>query len=188
LRRAATASDGGLVPAEPHLRRPSTRCRASFADAVAEYRAEGISDRNRFDAEVGPEALRGDEAFAAYLRRTTVDVADESLLGPGMVACTRMWWTRGDEFLGRIDVRHRLTPALLQVGGHIGYAVRPSGRRQGHATAMLREALVVARVLGLERVLITCDGDNVGSRRVIEANGGELEDQRGQKLRFWIET
>jgi predicted acetyltransferase len=176
------------VLTEPHLRRPSTRFRTSFADAVAEYRAEGVSDRNRFDADVAAEVLASDVAFEAYLRRTTVDVADESLLGPGMVACTRMWWTRGDEFLGRIDVRHRLTPALLQVGGHIGYAVRPSGRRQGHATAMLREALVVARVLGLERVLVTCDADNVGSRRTIEANDGELEDQRGHKLRFWITT
>ena len=53
---------------------------------------------------------------------------------------------------------------------------------------MCEEWLVVARALGLERVLITCDADNVGSRRVIAANGGRLEDQRGQKLRFWIET
>lgn len=53
---------------------------------------------------------------------------------------------------------------------------------------MLREALVVARAIGIERVLLTCDVDNVPSRRVITANGGELEDQRAQKLRFSIET
>ncbi|SER15007.1 GNAT family N-acetyltransferase [Microlunatus flavus] len=175
------------MPAEPHLRRPSTRFRASFVDAVAEFRAEGLSDRTRSDQD-----LHGDWAsptgFAAYVRAVTTDAVDESRVAPGRVPSTRLWWTHGERYLGRIDVRHRLTPALTEVGGHIGYAVRPSARRQGHATAMLTEALVVARALGVERALVTCDADNVGSRRVIEHNGGRLEDQRGSKLRFWIET
>ena len=74
-------------------------------------------------------------------------------------------------------LRHRLTPALLEVGGHIGYDVRPSARRRGHATAMLREALIVALGLGIESALVTCNVDNVGSRKVIERNGGVLEDE-----------
>jgi predicted acetyltransferase len=74
------------------------------------------------------------------------------------------------------------------MGGHIGYDVRPSARRRGHATAMLRAALPVARGLGIESALVTCDEDNVASRKVIEANGGVFEDQRGDKLRFWIPT
>ena len=37
-------------------------------------------------------------------------------------------------------------------------------------------------------MLVTCDVDNVGSRRVIEANGGVLEDVRGAKRRYWIPT
>jgi predicted acetyltransferase len=53
---------------------------------------------------------------------------------------------------------------------------------------MLRAARQIAQGLGIDRVLITCDVDNVGSRRVIEANGGEFEDQRGGKLRFWVPT
>jgi predicted acetyltransferase len=72
--------------------------------------------------------------------------------------------------------------------GHIGYVVRPSARRRGHATAMLAAALPVANALGIDPALVTCDEDNIASRKVIEASGGTLEDQRGAKLRFWLPT
>jgi predicted acetyltransferase len=105
---------------------------------------------------------------------------------------TNLWWVDGpegaEEYVGRMSIRHRLNDGLLELGGHIGYDVRRSRRRRGHATAMLREALPVARRLGIGKALVTCDSDNVASRRVIEANGGVLEDQRGDKLRFWVPT
>jgi len=66
--------------------------------------------------------------------------------------------------------------------------VRRSARRQGHATAMLAAALPVAASLGIDPALVTCDDTNLGSRKVIEGNGGMLEDQRGVKLRFWVPT
>ena len=94
----------------------------------------------------------------------------------------------GYEYLGRIAIRHRLTPNLLEVGGHIGYDVRPSARRRGHATEMLRQALLIAGRMGIGRALITCDVGNIGSRTVIERNGGVLEDERAGKLRFWVPT
>jgi predicted acetyltransferase len=53
---------------------------------------------------------------------------------------------------------------------------------------MLREPLIVARGLGIDRALVTCNVDNVGSRKVIERNGGVLEDERAGKLRFWMPT
>jgi predicted acetyltransferase len=101
---------------------------------------------------------------------------------------TTLWWIESDVYLARIAIRHRLTPWLLEQGGHIGYDVRPSARRQGHATAMLRAALPVVAGLGIRRALVTCDHDNVGSRKVIEACGGVFEDRRADKLRYWIET
>ena len=70
----------------------------------------------------------------------------------------------------------------------IGYAVRPTARRRGHDTAMLRAGLAVAHDLGIASALITRDVDNIGSRRVIENNGGILEDQHGAKLRDWVPT
>ncbi len=91
-----------------------------------------------------------------------------------------------EQFLGRVHIRHRLTPFLRQVDGHPGYGVVPTDRRRGHATAMLAAALPVAAALGIECLLLTCDADNVGSRKVIDANGGLLQDQSGHKLRFWV--
>ncbi|MGW7289060.1 GNAT family N-acetyltransferase [Streptomyces sp. NPDC054847] len=62
----------------------------------------------------------------------------------------------------------------------------PAAGRQGHATAMLGGSLAQERRLGLDSGLLTCDHDNVGSREVIEANGGLFEDRRGEKRRYWI--
>jgi predicted acetyltransferase len=53
---------------------------------------------------------------------------------------------------------------------------------------MLAQALPIAKRLGIDDVLITCDADNVASRRVIEANRGRFDAERGGKLRFWVRT
>ena len=99
-----------------------------------------------------------------------------------------MWGGARDRFIGRLHLRHRLTPFLREIGGHVGYHVIPPERRRGQATAMLRAGLPVAAALGLECLLITCDEDNIASRRVIESAGGLLHDQRAEKLRFWVPT
>jgi predicted acetyltransferase len=126
--------------------------------------------------------------FAAYAAWLRADVLEDSPRPAGHVPATTMWWADGLEYLGRITIRHRLTPSLLNVGGHIGYDVRPSARRRGYATSMLAAAIPVAFGFGIDPVLITCDTDNIGSRKVIEANGGVLEDERDGKLRFWAPT
>ena len=98
----------------------------------------------------------------------------------------------GEVIVGRVAIRHTLTPDLERVGGQIGYAVVPEYRRQGYATEILRQALRIARrQLGLTRALVTCDEDNVGSIKVIEKNGGVLEDivaveGGAPKRRYWI--
>lgn len=156
-----------------------------------EFRAEGRGSAD--DHSIIGRYLRdpqdpasSDEAFRAFAADVRAQRLEETPRPLGFVPHTELWWVEGAEFLGRIGVRHRLTPNLLEIGGHIGYDVRPSARRQGHATAMLREALAVARGLGIELALVTCDVDNVGSRTVIERNGGVFEDERAGKLRFWV--
>jgi len=95
------------------------------------------------------------------------------------------------KILGVIDIRHSLNDHLLNRGGHIGYAVAPSERRKGYAMQQLRLALEICRDMGLSPVLITCDQDNIASAKVIQKNGGVLEDERmsveGKVFqRYWI--
>lgn len=98
----------------------------------------------------------------------------------------------GVQLVGRVSIRHRLTPLLLELGGHIGYAVRPDFRRRGYATAMLSLSVRRLGQLGVPEVLVTCDQDNLGSAVVIERCGGVLEDIRPiaegvpAKRRYWI--
>ena len=77
--------------------------------------------------------------------------------------------------VGRLSLRHSLNRYLETVGGHIGYGVVPSQRRRGYATQMLWLAIPIAASLGISKALITCDADNVASRRVVEACGGVFE-------------
>ncbi|NUW33122.1 GNAT family N-acetyltransferase [Nonomuraea sp. SMC257] len=166
---------------------PTPRLRASFLEAVAEFRADRDYPPSWFVRDVDPAALTAPDAFAAYVARVLGE-RSEAGAREGFVPMTTLWWADGDRFLGRMAVRHRLTPALEQLGGHIGYDVRPSARRRGHATAMLAAALPVARSLGLSQVLVMCDLTNTASRRVIEANGGRLIDVTEHKRRYRVPT
>ena len=97
-----------------------------------------------------------------------------------------------NKIVGRLSFRHRLNDFLEQIGGHIGYGVIPSQRRKGYATIMLKQSLVFAKAMGLDKVLLTCDTNNIASMRVIEANGGVFENITNepefkiQKNRYWI--
>lgn len=97
-----------------------------------------------------------------------------------------------DRLLGAVDIRHYLNDALLKDAGHIGDGIRPSERRKGYATELVRLALNECRRLGISRVLMVCDKDNIGSIKSIVRNGGVLEDERlgsdGKiKQRCWID-
>ncbi|WP_066944881.1 GNAT family N-acetyltransferase [Streptomyces lushanensis] len=172
----------------PRFIAPDVRVQASFLDAMAEFVAEGAGERALLlhEMEEFAASWHRPEVFAAYVDRLNAEPLEETPRVAGWVPNTTLWYVDGDTFLGRLAIRHRLNPFLRELGGHIGYAVRPSARRRGHATAMLAAAVPVARGLGIESVLVTCDTTNTASRKVIEAAGGVLEDERGGKLRFWI--
>lgn len=114
-------------------------------------------------------------------------------LPPGRVRHTFLLARTGDQLVGRVSIRHELTPDLLRVGGHIGYGVLPEHRRRGHAGRMLRLALGLLADEGLTRALVTCDEGNAGSETTIRRAGGVLEDAVDdgpgpRKLRFWVPT
>ena len=92
--------------------------------------------------------------------------------------------------VGAVNIRHELNDALLLNGGHIGDGVRPSERRKGIATAMIGLALQECRKLGINKVLMVCDKDNIGSARSIIKNGGILENEVAVdgtvEQRYWI--
>lgn len=126
--------------------------------------------------------------FARLVAAIRREADPETAPPPDLVHQTVLWFVERDEWLGRLSIRHTLTPALMELGGHIGYVVRPSARRKGYATQMLAQSLPVAANLGIDPALVTCDTDNHASRKVIEAAGGEYEDERHGKLRFWVPT
>jgi len=167
----------------PELISPSAHVHTSWLEAVVEPGYEP-----RWADDVDMDHLRDPGAFAAYCADQRAQAHEDAPRITGWVPATHLWWVEGLQFIGRLSIRHRLTPWLLDYSGHIGYDVRPSARRRGHATAMLREALPWCVDLGIDPVLVTCDADNVASRKVIERNGGQFEDQRDVKLRYWIKT
>src|SRR6478752_1947097 len=166
---------------------PDLRLRASWAEAVAEFGDEAMHGSGLWDFDVVDVSPAGAPAIVSALL-AQADPATE--MPQDRVHCTYFWITDGDpeEFVGYLALRHSLTPWLLEEGGHIGYAVRPSRRREGHATRALALAVRRAGELGLDRVLLTCDEDNDGSRRTIERGGGMYEDSRNGKRRYWIDT
>lgn len=174
------------------LERPDLRLRASWAEAVAEFDAAGeatMHGSGLWDFDHVDTSAAGAGAVIEHLLRQ----ADPDIEPPeGRVHCTYFWITDGPEgegsFVGYLALRHALTPWLLEQGGHIGYAVRPSRRREGHASRALVLALDAAADLGLERVLLTADEDNRPSQLVIERAGGVHEDTRAGMRRYWIAT
>jgi predicted acetyltransferase len=134
---------------------------------------------------------RDDLRFVEYLH-----VLDEAERGRGLpeghVPSTLLFGFVDKEIVGRLMLRHTLNDFLLRVGGHIGFVVVPGYRRQGHATEMLKQGLDLARSTGLEKVLVTCDEDNIASRRTIERCGGAYHDSHvgpdapAGKRRYWI--
>ena len=136
--------------------------------------------------------LRDGDSWDEYLQRLEryrrgLDLPD------GYVPATFLVADVGGEVVGRVSIRHELNSWLAEVGGHIGYGVRPAFRRRGYATEILRQSLALTREVGVDRALVTCDDGNVGSATVIERCGGRLESVvpglggSPGKRRYWVD-
>ena len=167
------------------LTEPSVAYRDSFIQSVHEF--QNVGRQLQYDL----NCLTSD--FGAFVQKLR-DQKDRAKLKPGIVPGSYFWLINDNEFIGRLSLRYELNENLLKVGGHIGYEIRPSKRRQGYGTKILRLGLEKARELGLHRVLVTCDEDNIGSKKIIERNGGmlenaiEIEGDPVKKLRYWIDV
>ncbi len=168
----------------PILVEPSEQWESAFLAFLREF-----ADARE---EIGEPSRSAKSTFREFLAQLR-DWARGVNLPEGYVPSSSYWLVSDEgEILGQVNIRHRLTPALEDFGGHVGYHVRPGQRGKGHGTKMLALALDEARRLGLTRVLITCDPENIASVRVIEKNGGVLASRsvanNGRLTsRYWIE-
>jgi RimJ/RimL family protein N-acetyltransferase len=165
---------GDATAKTPRLVAPAVDFHASFLDALAEYHAEGRH------LELPADLLADPCEFARYVAALRADVdhpgepvryvaalggASEPKPWPdGYVPQSTYWWAAGGEYLGRLALRHRLTPHMLAA------------------------ALPIAAALGIEFAHLDCDDEDVASRRVIERNGGMLEREEGGSLYFLVPT
>ena len=125
--------------------------------------------------------------FVSYLHGR-LDMKNGIDLPDGRVRMTTYWLFAGERPVAMCKLRHVLTESLRRVGGHIGYCVRPSERGRGYGTAVLHLVLRAAAALGIDEVLVTCQEDNLPSRRAAERNDAEIEQVESGIVYYWIRT
>lgn len=162
---------------------PSIQYKDSYLEAIEEAKNE--------TTDTIIEKPKEGQPFDEFVKNK-IEEAKGLHLPEGWVPATELWLIDDHEFIGRINIRHSLTEHLLKIGGHIGYWIRPSKRNMGYGKEILKLALPEAKKLGITEVLLTCDDTNIGSQRIIEANGGVLENtvdngsDHPRKRRYWI--
>lgn len=166
-----------------HLIEPTLQYKESFVAALEEFSTQNIS---------GFWLYGGDPTnVEEYLRRIELYKHGDGL-PKHLVPASTLWLVDHDEFVGHLNIRHCLNDHLRHLGGHIGYAIRPSKQGQGYGSAMMRLALPVVKQLGIDRALVTCDPDNLASKKIIEKHGGQLQDEitydNRRVLRYWIDV
>lgn len=124
--------------------------------------------------------------FSKYLEKK-VNISKGINLNPNHVPQTIYWLYIDSKPVGMGKLHDYLNDDLRKSGGHIGYTIRPSERGKGYGKVILREMLKMAKGKGILEVLLTCREDNIPTKKVIESNGGQLEDTTDNgKCRYWI--
>ncbi|WP_414632883.1 MULTISPECIES: GNAT family N-acetyltransferase [unclassified Clostridium] len=165
------------------LVKPSLSMEKEYIDYVTEWEAT--------EEKIVPNAAKRDSMSFKELVNKWEEYESERMYEKGLVPSSMYFLIDNhNKIYGAIDIRHELNDYLLQYGGHIGYGIRPSQRRKGYASQMLTLALPIAKELGINKALITCDKSNVGSAKTIMNNGGILENEviNGDEItqRYWI--
>ena len=166
------------------LTEPDSKYQSSFLTGLREFHQEGRMLQYNWQV-----MSSNFESFLYHLKAQQ----DPTKLPPHSILQSHFWLVNDSEFIGILSLCSGPEDFFLRISGHIGYQIRPSQRRRGYGKQLLRLGLQKAKELGLTRVLLTCDEDNIASKKVIESNGGQfenaiqIEDSPVKKLRFWID-
>jgi predicted acetyltransferase len=168
---------------------PNVKYKRTYLDTVKEFLERG-SDNDSTNHYVRKTLEEWNNSFEAFIQEKIDE--HNGIVKEGWVPCTEFWIIDDDEeYCGRISLRHRLNDFLNRYAGNIGYDIRPSKRGKSYASVALGLCLKEAKKIGLEKVLLTCDDDNIASIKIIEKNGGVLQDKIHQDngeltRRYWI--
>lgn len=166
------------------LIKPTVTLKESFLNALKEFQDEKLPWVMHINID---ELRNGFEEFVhGELNKKTCWTKDTP------VDETELWAVLDGIYVGRISIRHKLNDDLQTMGGHIGYDTRPTYRGRGIASSMLKQALPIAKKLGITDALLTCNDSNVASIKIIEKNLGVLRETKPQyeggplKRYYWI--
>ncbi len=161
----------------------------SYKEKVLAYKADFLVNGEKL---AGGAGLDNAQTFEDWYDAWNDNLSELTVRAGLVPATTFLAVDENDNLCGMIDIRHRLNDYLLSFGGHIGYSVIKSQRRKGIASKMLALALIECKKIGLSRVLITCDKENIASAKTIVNSGGVLENEVLEneiiKQRYWIST
>ena len=155
----------------------------NFVFPCMEYEEKAIAfikEFNDYSSEIngsgGLDSYLAHSTYADWLVKIMKDIDIANILD-GRVPQFVYYYVNeeNDRIIGMIAIRTGLNDFLRKEGGHIGYCIRPTERRKGHGTRMLREALSFCHWIGLHDIIISCDKDNVASAGIIKNCGGILD-------------
>ena len=169
------------------LIRPDPDFKDSYLAALKEYHAEGrylYQDIDKLSADFDGfvKALRAEKGYPHQPYQDWVEPVPETVV----------WLVKDNEYIGTVDIRHRLNWHLEKWGGHVHFVIRPTMRGKGYGKKILQKAMPIINYFGIDRALITVDPEDEVAMRAVESCGGKFEEETPEtdvfpaRRRYWL--